>query len=368
MSSPFSKLKSPQNKVAVNTTNFGQISTPSPLATIPDAKVIMPNLVVSETDIERLGSDLSRSVGQTTEKIVSKMSVARFDDLGKILVSIQAEAGKLDPKSIQKSGIAGWVQRTFGNVKLELTTRLKNADSAFDDLADKISTHITIHSEWVKDLEALYKENMDRYKMITETIAKGEQWQSALKSQIDNWEVISPDDPDVGMKIQAKRDAEAMLNRIGIKLDSFLRLKTVVESNAPKIKSQQETSRTTIMTLKDVIDQTIPMIKMEFTMYIQSLDAQQSIKLVDSAKQLANTTLTKSADTAKQSAIDAATALNSPVIETETINHIRNKMLETLNEVKQIEVNSKIARDNDAKLIGESQKQYLMALQQQKAV
>jgi uncharacterized protein YaaN involved in tellurite resistance len=380
MTSPLSKLKAVSPAVSAEIQERDQLfdnairqqySTPvngSPLANVPKQANIMPATLVQDTDIDKLGADLSRNVGQTTEKIMQKMGLVKFDELGQILASVTSEVNKLDPASLKKGGVLGWFQNKFTDIKQELTVRLKNADAVFDTLSEKISNHITVQNEWVRDLEALYNENYQRYNTINEVIKQGESWRTAMQAQIDSWPVVSPDDPDAGMKIQAKRDAEARLNRIQIKLDSFMRLKTLAESNAPKIKSQQETSRNTIMTLKDIIDQTIPMVKMEFTLYIQSLDAQKSIQIVNNAKSLANTTLIKSADTAKQAAVDAATALNSPVIATDTLNHIRNRMLETVKEVKQIEQTSRDKRDADATAIAAQQKQYLNALQNNNAV
>lgn len=335
----------------------------SPLVAMPKSTSILIPTLIKDDDVDKLGADLSRNVGQTTEKIMAKMGVGKFDELGKILVNVQSEVSKLDPSSLKKSGVMGWFQDKFGDIKTELTLRLKNADAVFDQLSDKISNHITVQTEWIKDLEALYIENYQRYEMINKVIEQGETWRDQLQNQLSSWPVIDANDPDAGMKIQDKRDAEARLNRIQIKLDSFMRLKTLANSNAPKIKTQQETSRTTVMTLKDVIEQTIPMVKMEFSLYIQSLDAMKSIQIVDSAKNMANTTLKKSADTAKEAAVSAATALNKPVIETETLNHIRNRMLETLNEVKQIEHDSSTKRLADATSIEASQKTYLEALQ-----
>lgn len=340
---------------------------PSPLtnsAVVPaQQNNIQIQLAVKDSDIDKLGSDLSRAVGATTEKIVQKMGVSQFDELGKILASVSTEVGKLDPASLQKRGISGWIQRRFGDVKKELTLRLKSADAVFTDLSAQISNHIAVHTNWVNDLEVLYNENFERYNNITAVLKQGEVWKESLKSSIDNWPKIDPDDPDAQMKIQAKRDAQDVLNRLEIKLDSFVRLKAITESNAPKIKSQQNTSKTTIKTLKDVIEQTIPMVKMEFALFIQSLDAQKSIQIVDNAKQLANTTLIRSADTAKQTSIDAAKQLNNPVIQTATISHIQNRMLETLAEVKNIETTARQVREQDALAIAASQKTYLQNLQ-----
>lgn len=365
MVSPLSKIA----KQPVSVATAQPMVSLQPLDTIQTKKTFLPTQSsIGDGDIDKLGADISKEVGKTTEKIIEKMAMSNFDELGKMLVAVQAEVGKLDPTSIKKTGIVGWFQDKFGDIKQELTLRLKKADAVFDSLSEKIANHITVHTEWIKDLENLYLENMDRYKTITETMDKAEQWKAILKNQIDNWEVIQPDDPDAGMKIQNKRDMEARLNRLSIKIDSFNRLKAVANANAPKIKNQIDTSRVTVMTLKDVVEQTIPMIKMEFSMYIQSLDAQKSIQLVNSAKDLANTTLKKSADSAKQAAVDASTALNSPMIETETLMHIKNRMLETLVEVKQIEQTAEQSRIADAQTINNSQKEFLANLQKMNGV
>lgn len=336
----------------------------SPLSkTPPQTGLVLPQTVIKDDDIEKLGGNISRAVSQTSEKIVAKMSVQNFEELGAALIDVRNQAGKLDPNSIQKRGILGWWQRIFGDVKKELTMRLKNADAVFDQLDAKLNTHINVNKEWIKDLDILYAENLKRYQEINQVMEVAKEWRQNLEDQLANWPEILPEDPDANLKLQNLADAKARLNRIQIKQDMFLRLKTWTESNFPKIRSQQETSRTTVQTLTDVITQTIPMIKIEFSLFIQSLDVQKSIQLVDSTKDLANTTLIRSADSAKDAAVNAATSLNTPMIATNTLNHIKTRMLETFQEVENIRVTSQAVREADKVQIEESQKQYLSALQ-----
>lgn len=344
-------------------------SSRGPLTQIQKPVSYVPTTtLVTDDDIDKLGVEVTKNVGPTTEKIISKMSVGKFDELGAILTQIQVEAGKLDPASLKKSGLAGWWMKHFGDMKQQLTMKLKTAEDVFDKLEEKISQHMAVHAEWVKDLETLYQENYAQYQQIQEIIKKSKVWEESMDLQLKNWPEVAADDPEAMMKVQAKRDAEAILNRLRRKADSFVRLRVITESNAPKIRSQQETSRTTISTLRDIVEQTIPLIKTEFSLFIQSLDAQKSIQLVDSAKDLANKTLTKSADAAKQSAIDSAKSFNNPVVLTETLNHIRSKMIETVQEVGRIEREAAATRASDAKMLEESQKQYLMQLQQNGAL
>lgn len=354
------------SKIGVKPTPVQMSTTPVLQGSVFPAQqnVAMPiPLIVNDSDIDKIGEDVSKRIGDTTQKIVSKMSVGKFEDLGAILTAVSLEAGKLDPTSIQKGGIVGWWQRNFTDIKAKLTMQLKTAEKVFSDLEQKIGGHITVHQEWVKDLELLYTENYQHYLRIVEEIAQAEALIQSVEQSIASWPTISPDDPEAAMKVQQKRDAESRLNRLRIKKDNLIRLKAMTETNSPKIRGQQETSRATISTLKDVITQTIPVIKMEFAMFLQTLDSQKSVELASNVRNLATKTLTSSADSAKMAAINSAKAMNTPVITTQTLEHIRTRMLETVNEVKLVEKQAEQQRVTDAQTIANGQKSLLTALQ-----
>lgn len=352
MTSLFDKINATSNLYGLFTPKYGE-NVPTTVNT---------SLITDET-IDKLGESVSQSVGATTQKIVSSMTIGKFEDLGAILTSVSLEAGKLDPASIQKGGIVGWWQRNFTDVKAKLTMQLKTADGIFKDLESKIGGHIIIHQQWVRDLESLYMENYQHYLSLVKEIDKADTFISHIQESLNTWSVISADDAEAAMKVQQKRDVESRLNRLRIKKDNLLRLKTLTETNSPKIRGQQETSRATISTLKDVITQTIPVIQMEFAMFLQTLDSQKSVELAGNVRDLATKTLTRSADSAKMAALNSAKALNAPVITTQTLEHIRSRMLETVNEVKMIERQAEQQRQEDAKLIANSQRNLLTALQ-----
>lgn len=67
----------------------------------------MYNLIISDDDIDKVGENVSRELGQTTQKIITKMAVGKFDELGAILATIQNEANNLDPSSLQRVALLG---------------------------------------------------------------------------------------------------------------------------------------------------------------------------------------------------------------------------------------------------------------------
>lgn len=321
--------------------------------------------VISDADIDKIGESVSREIGQTTQKIIDKMAVGKFDELGAILTQISNEANKLDPASIQKDGLVGWFQNKFTDVKGKLMLRLNTAQQVFQGLEEKISSHIVVQSAWVVDLDALYKENFNHYQKIVTEITEVEKLKAYAEQQIASWPEIDMNHPEAAMQAQLLRDAQTKVNRLDMKADNLRRLKAMTEINSPKIRSQQDASRATISTLKDVITQTIPIIKMEFAMFLQTLDVQKSVSLTSEVRNLATKTLTQGADSAKMAAIASATAMNTPVITTQTLQVLRAKMLETVTEVNRVEDAGRNQRAADAVELVQGQKSLLTALTQQ---
>jgi uncharacterized protein YaaN involved in tellurite resistance len=320
-------------------------------------------LVVSDDDIDAIGENVSRDLGNTTQKIITKMSVGKFDELGAILTTISSEADKLDPAQLQKGGVVGWFQNKFTNLKAELTMRLSTAQKVFEGLEDKISSHITIQNSWVSDMESLYNENYLHWTKINTEMREVENLIAMCESQMASWPEVDLNSPDAAMEVQLIRDAESKVHRLKLKLDSLLRLKTMTEINSPRIRQQQETSRNAVRSLKGIM-QNIPIIMMEFALFKQTLDAQASINLTTNVKDLTEKSLTKGAEGAKMAAIGAARSLNAPTISNETLNTLRTKLLETVVEVRQIETDSVVRCQNDAKQLADGQKTLLTALKQ----
>lgn len=321
------------------------------------------NLIISDDDIDRVGENVSRDLGQTTQKIIAKMSVGKFDELGAILATIQTEANNLDPASLQKGGVVGWFQNKFTDLKTQLTLRLSTAQTVFSGLEEKIATHITVQQTWISDMEGLYQENYNHYVKIVDEMAQVNNIIATCESQIAAWPQIDISDPNAPMQVQLVRDAESKVHRLRLKLDSLLRLKTMTEINSPRIKQQQESSRTAVSTLKGIV-MNIPVIMMEFALFKQSLDVQGSIRLTDSVRDLTEKSLTKGAEGAKLAAIGSAKALNTATISNETLNSLRSRLLETVVEVRRIETDAMTRCQNDQKSLVEGQKTLLTQLQQ----
>lgn len=344
------------------------VSSSSPLgrvnAAVPN-QFLMP---VKESDIDSLGEDNSSAVTATTNKITQKFTVNNFGGMGDILTNVQIQADSLDLSEYTKTGLVGKLRRGLTDVRKLLYKRMTSANEAFTELETKMANQIAVLSEWNKDLASLYQENYQNHQRLTKQIAMGVVMEAQMKMAISNFPVIDPSDADAFTKSQQLSEARTLLNLLQTKIDTWRRLQVICESHGPNIQHKQMAGRNSIDTLKRLMTEMIPMVKMEFAMHLQNLEIQKTITLTDAATELGNATLTQSADSSRDAALAAARAANTPMISTQTLNHIRTRMLEATAGVNQIRQEAQSQRDIDAVEMAKSQNEYLKQLQNQGAV
>lgn len=316
---------------------------------------------ISKEDVDTLGSELQVQMGRTSNKIIDSMTTSKFGDLGDIIVQVQNTAEKLDPAK-QFGGITGWFRSKVVDIKSYLKKEFVAAGKVFDQLTADLTKHIAVHAEWDKNLDLIFNENFENYKNLDLLLTKATSWKDLLQKQYESLPPIAPDDPDAMMKAQDRADLQALINRVDMKLDTFRRLKQIAENNAPKIRAQQKTSQANQMVLRDIVDFTIPVIRQEFALYLNSLDSQKTQQLIQNTRVFAQQTMVKSADAASTAAISAAKNLNAPMLDNPTLDHLREKILFTISEVKRVEGEAATQRQQDAVTMKQSTESFVKQL------
>ena len=324
----------------------------SPLARVanPTGMTILP---ISMQMIEDIGKGLTADVMKVTEQFVSSMPLVDADELGDLVARFNTEASKLELKD--RTGIVGWVRNLIGDVKAEAYKRITTVEKSFDQLTEKMQEQVNRHKMWQGVLTTAYNENMQAYHRVRAEKQKAEGIYAACKNMLDSQPEISPTDPDAIMKGQMILEAKSMLARLANRIDNMARLQVYCENNAPKIMAQRENSQVTVETVTDIIEQALPMIKMDFMLLAQSKDIMKSNKMTESSRDLLNKSVTSSTDAMVESSIQTAMIANSPNLRTDTIVGVRERITNMVQKVAEIEHNQQLQRVADADAIQKSQ-------------
>lgn len=189
-----------------------------------------------------------------------------------------------------------------------------------------------------------------------------------MRETLANLPPIDPTDETAMMQSQMIRRAEQTINLCSMKADTFRRCRVLVENMAPKILAQKDASEHTIQTFRNLITQVIPIVKMEFALYMQTLAVKGSNEFQEGAKSISENMITQSSQSAADSIVAASKTANTAMISNEALNSTRNTILGAITAVRQIEQQSQAQRVQDARMMQESQAQYLKDLQSHNAV
>lgn len=326
-------------------------------------------LPVNDKDIEKLGADLPTRISTTVNNITAKVTTAKFAELGDLLAELSSNTELLDPNNYGKAkGVMGWFKNAVVDVRKLMIKNLQTASSSFDALEAKMTEQIQIHTQWKRDLAAMYEENSANYYAICQDIKVADQWVEAIKQVLDNQPLIDPTSETAMMQANMVRKAQTTLNRASRKADTFRRTRVLTENIAPKIMAQTSASDDIINTYTDLITQVIPIVKMEFALYLQALEVKKDSAFQENVKGISEKAIVQSAGTAAESMVASATTANSALISNDALNQTRNMILGAVTQVRNIEVQAQAQRVADAQMMIESQATYLQDLQKQGAV
>lgn len=325
-------------------------------------------LAVTADQLEALSASTSKQVGATTDRITQKFTTANFGELGDMLYKVQSQANSLSADDLLKTGVVGWIRRKTSDVKAVLTKRFQTASKAFDELEGKMIDQRTILETWEADMETLYDENYQNYLALRDLLVRAENAFALNKQALQSFPLIDANDPDAFMKAQLLQEAQAEQNDISVTCDTYRRQITMCENNGPDLRSRIRQSESQRKAITRVVVEVIPLVKREFAKFLQTLEMQKSITLVDGAREMGDKALRLSADSAKDASIATAKSVNAPVISSATIDHIRTRAIEALTAVQQIEQQAEQDREAFAIKNKEDQANYLKQLQQHKAI
>lgn len=329
-------------------------------------KIALP---VSDKDIEKLGADLPTRISATVNNITAKVTTAKFAELGDLLAELSSNTELLDPNNYGKAkGVMGWFKNAVVDVRKLMIKNLQTASQSFDALEAKMTEQIQIHTQWKRDLAAMALENEQNYYAICQDIRVADQWVEAIKQVLDNQPAIDPASETAMMQANMVREAQTTLNRCSRKADTFRRTRVLTENISPKIMAQTAASDDIINTYTDLITQVIPIVKMEFALYLQALEVKKDSAFQENVKGISEKAIVSSAGTAAESMVASAQTANSALISNEALNQTRNLILGAVTQVRNIEVQAQQQRVADAQMMVDSQATYLQELQKQGAV
>jgi uncharacterized protein YaaN involved in tellurite resistance len=125
-------------------------------------------------------------------------------------------------------------------------------------------------------------------------------------------------------------------------------MQMVAVQTAPMIRMVQSNNRILIDKFRNLQELTIPSWKKQFTLAIALMEQQQAVELTQKIDDTTNELMRRNADLLRQNSINTARANQRSVVDIETLEHVQQTLISTMEEVEQIQRDGEQSRQQAA--------------------
>lgn len=279
------------------------------------------------------GSVAQKNISDFSVEVLKKVKTSDLGDIGKALrdLTIQLDATtEEEPKGIRK--VFHKAQKSIDTIKANYAKAEANVDRIESDM----DLHLKTLSQDVSMYQQMYDLNIQYYKELTMYIIAGKKALDnarggKLKELQSRAEMTNqPED------VQFYRDFSDQCNRFEKKLSDLELTRMIAIQSAPQIRLLQNNDREMMDKIQSSLSNTIPLWRNQLVL---SLGIEHSRRAAEAQNELSDRTnrlLEMNAEKLKMATVETAKAIETPIVDVETLKHCNVQLIESLKEVVRI--------------------------------
>ncbi len=288
--------------------------------------------------------------GAASQKHISDFSdtalnAVRTKDLGEVgdmLSDLVVELKGFNFDEKQKKGLFGLKKKAQHKIET-LKADYAKAEVNVDKISEMLEKHQVILMKDTAMLDKMYDTNQGYFKELTMYILAG-------KTKLDECRTVTlpalqkkAEESGLPEDAQAASDFANMINRFEKKLYDLELTRMVSVQMAPQIRLIQNNDTLLVEKIQTSIVNTIPLWKSQMVLALGLYHSQQAMQAQHEVTEMTNELLKKNAEMLKTGSIEVAKESERGVVDIDTLVETNRMLIETLEEVQQIQ------RDGSAK-------------------
>ncbi|MCL1987121.1 MAG: toxic anion resistance protein [Firmicutes bacterium] len=301
---------------------------------------------ISDTNLViQYGAAAQKHIADFSSQTLNNIRTKDIGDVGNMLANLTLELRGFNFEETPKKGVLGLFKRTQNNLAA-LKAQFDKAETNVDKIVESLQSHQVILLKDIAMLDKMYELNTSYFKELTMYILAGKQkLKTAQQIELAEFqrkaaETGLPED------FQAVNDYSNMINRFEKKLHDLELTRTISIQMAPQIRMVQNNDALMLEKIQTSIVNTIPLWKSQMVLAISLHHSKQAMEAQRSVNDMTNELLRKNAEALKTSTINIATESERGIADLETLKTTNQNLIETLEEVRQIQIEGSKQRQN----------------------
>ncbi|TSH77979.1 toxic anion resistance protein [Acinetobacter sp. RF15A] len=304
---------------------------------------------MSHNTVAEYGKNIASKTSSYTDELLNLVQNKDLDATGQKLNQVVQVAQQLNTSSIlnkrKSSGFLGNIISKFKGVKGNFDTHFNTTKEQIDVLVKEIETSQSGLKSRVDTLDKMFDGVQDEYKQLGIHIAAGRLREQELQQEIAQLTALEQDQ-NTTQKIY---DLNHLANNLEKRISDLQVLQQSAMQTLPMIRIIQSNNLMLVDKFYAIKNITLPAWKNQISLAISLNEQKNSVQLANTIDDATNELLRRNADLLHQNSVDTAKANQRSVIDIETLEHVQNTLIKTVNDVIQIQQEG-VQKRNEATL------------------
>ena len=281
------------------------------------------------------GAAAQKNIADFSANALENVRTKDMGEVGDMVSELVVELKGFDAEQ-ERKGLLGLFKKASRGTQL-MKAKYDKAEANVDKISRQLQSH---QIQLMKDtalLDQMYEKNLEYYKQLTMYILAGRQ--RLAKEQNETLPALQAAAQQSGLAEDAQRanDFANQCQRFEKKLHDLELTRVICLQMAPQIRMIQNNDTLMSEKIQTSLVNTIPLWKSQMVLALGLSHAQKAMEAQRQVTDMTNTLLKKNADMLKTASVETAKESERAVVDLETLQHTNQRLIETLDEVLQIQ-------------------------------
>ena len=288
------------------------------------------------------GAAAQKNVADFSEGALASVKTKDMGEIGSMLTGVVTELKGFSVEE-EKGGFLGLFKRG-GNQLASLKAKYDKAEVNVNKICKAMEGHQQVLLKDVAMLDKMYETNLTYYKNLTLYIMAGKEKLAIAKQQELPKLLKKAEESGLPEDSQAASDYASMIERFEKKIYDLELTRNISMQMAPQIRLIQNNDTMMSEKIQSTLVNTIPLWKSQMVIAIGLNHSTQAAKAQREVTDMTNELLKKNAEALKIATVESAKEAERGIVDIETLTHTNQTLIDTLNEVVQIQADGRTKR------------------------
>ena len=292
---------------------------------------------INHNAVAEYGKNIATQTSGYTDELLNLVQNKDLDETGQKLNQVVQVAQQLNTSSIlnkkKNSGFFGGLMGKIKGAKNNIDMHFNTTKEQIDTLVKEIEKSQSGLKARVDTLDRMFHGVQSEYKQLGVYIAAGKLKQDEIQQEISTLTSQSQDQTTT----QRVYDLNHLANNLEKRVSDLQVLQQSAMQTLPMIRIIQSNNLMLVDKFYAIKNITLPAWKNQISLAISLNEQKNSVQLANTIDDATNDLLKRNADLLHQNSVDTAKANQRSVIDIETLEHVQNTLIKTVNDVIQIQ-------------------------------